>query len=150
MDNIDKMPAGREMDALVAEKAMGYRFHQEPYDNRLFGSVKGLLGWVSINPDGTEAFGETKTGFRDYSTDTGAAFEVVEKVKDRFKDAQFAVVYRAAYDDPQKWIAGWRTERTYASGQFFLWDWSEIFGYAEADTAALAICRAVLKALDRP
>lgn len=62
--NIDAMPAGRELDALVAEQVLGkkvelYRLCPVPYHR----------------------FKDTEQGIPYYSTDIAAAWEVVEKVQ---------------------------------------------------------------------
>jgi hypothetical protein len=57
------MPAGRDMDALVAEKLMGWKYHPK---------------WnVFTSPNGLENDGST---IPNYSTDIAAAWKVVEKM----------------------------------------------------------------------
>ena len=73
MSNIDTMPAGREMDALVAEKVMG---------------------WADINSNAALVGGlcDDKRNWKPlpfYSTDIAAAWEVVEKIKGNYGNCRF-------------------------------------------------------------
>ena len=80
-EEILKMPAGREMDALVAEKIFGYRW------------VEGLLAFDQPCLISPEHYDETKTPitntnkrkiggtFPKYSTEISDAWEVVEMIK---------------------------------------------------------------------
>lgn len=123
--NIDEMKAGRELDALVAEKVMGWtdarvgirsqrRFHREE-----------LPTPVDVGPD--EEWSP--------STDIAAAWEVVAKF-------QMVYVYRAAKDLPNLKIGQWEALFSPDAGERAL--------YGVADTAPLAICKAALKTVGYP
>lgn len=75
MSHLDNMPAGREMDALVAEKVMGcwvkVRTLGTDSPTRLWSC--GCTGEKSHN-------GPAGSGLLPYSTDIAAAWEVVEKL----------------------------------------------------------------------
>jgi len=65
VEEIDKMEAGHELDALVAERVMGHRYSG------------GVTSWCRedgklVQPDG---------GLPPYSTDISAAWEVVERLR---------------------------------------------------------------------
>jgi len=95
-DEIMNMPAGREMDTLIAKS--------------IFGNVKKSWDWEFTLPS--------------YSTDISAAWRVVEKMSDG--ETPNDVELRTS-------VRGWRCD-------FFK-------GYANAETAPLAICRAALLAV---
>jgi hypothetical protein len=74
-EQIDAMPAGREMDALVAERVMGWVRHPDSMYRH----------WCERQPDGTLRFldqCEPLHTVRPWhpSTDIAAAWEVVEKL----------------------------------------------------------------------
>ena len=119
MTNYDEMPAGREMDALVAEKVMGWRM------------MRGH--WVP-----PEAAPETNilacpTSTYRYSTDIAAAWEVVEKVNllEPYGDT--------LWKDQRGWVFGVHD----VDGAGYAYEDVTVI----ADTAPLAICRAALKAV---
>ena len=135
LDAILSLPAGRELDALVAEKVMGLSVEDYRYpmgwkrgkahswaeeDVVLWGNILCIL-----NPDGTRKL--LDDGFHVvvpyYSTSIAAAWELVIKL-DKYV---FAVSrsYRGWYGD-------FSLEETHIG---------------LADTAPLAICRAALKAV---
>ena len=119
--NIDTMPAGREMDALVAEKVMGMKV-----------SKKGGLRW-RVNRR-TELLSK-------YSTSISAAWEVVEKLKDAMSTIGMAGTFNMEFDlESGQWEVGY-TDLDYDKG----WCWEDGWPVM-ADTAPLAICRASLKA----
>lgn len=66
-DEILNMPAGREMDALIAEKVMGFYFNT--YGKSFTG--KKYPGWHNLNQ------------LLHYSTDIAAALEVMEKMANK-------------------------------------------------------------------
>jgi hypothetical protein len=110
--NIDELQAGRELDALVAEKVMGYTLGTPPSPES------------AINLAGPEY----PVTVPHYSTDIAAAWQVVEKFKDR--DWRFIL---DKYDD------GWGIEIELSGGKYG--------SGAVAETAPLAICRVALKAV---
>ena len=73
-DEILKLEAGRELDALVAEKVMGLLVTNH-------GTAKIIYGKVEV--DGKEHV--TFSPVRPYSTDIAAAWEVVEKMSDDYE-----------------------------------------------------------------
>lgn len=86
------MKPGRELDALVAEKVMGWKFTGGFSTDPELGSDR----WAT-DSNGHERF------YQDvpyYSTDIAAAWEVVEILSDRF---DFRVHTRAGYTG--KWVA---------------------------------------------
>jgi hypothetical protein len=117
------MQVGRELDALVAERVMGKVFRRYP-----LGSVgaESMGGWEPFFEDGTITFG----GPPRYSADMADAWAVVEAMRGR----------------------GWRIDLAQASddswgAEFYRLD-SERTATAQMDTAALAICRAALAAVE--
>jgi hypothetical protein len=123
--NYDTMPAGREMDALVAEKVMGLLIHAK--------HVCGMTGFGYELTDTCPGCREVRSGpFYDgkkrYSTDIAAAWEVVLLRDDWWFDL-------ASFSRFTAWEVRIET------------DDSNFVGFA--DTAPLAICRAALKAKER-
>jgi hypothetical protein len=123
--NIGEMPAGREIDVLIAEKVFGYDMasterHSGKDCRKCFGSREdGYYGWVDHKIEPLE-----------YSDDIAAAWGVVEKL---IEIAQAVDVW---WDDayPKEWEAECITK--------------DDSHYAQAETAPLAICRLALKAVD--
>ena len=119
------MNAGRELDALVAEKVMGY------YKATPESIGRGVRCWNKEGDCATTEFSP--------STDIAAAWEVVEKLTKNLhevKDGEW-VLDRLGYLDGQ-----YRCWFAMNVSDDVRWD---IF--AEADTAPLAICLAALKAV---
>lgn len=128
--NIDDMPAGREMDALVAEKVMawtsvrtGKKYDASDFDD-LYGQSLGGFDWRCPVPG--------------YSTDIAAAWKVVEYLRKRKEP------YGAQLDHIE--------ERNQSEGIWvvqFCAKYNEAWWHAHAyaDTVPLAICRAALKAV---
>ena len=113
----DALPASRALDALVAEKVMGwewFRFirHEDSYIGE-FGPAQG-------DEPIAENYGEHPPL---YSTSIAAAWEVVEKLR----DTQFTLERDALVS-----AGGWSCM---------------MGGFGEGSTAPLAICRAALKAV---
>ena len=129
---IDEMPAGREMDALVAEKVMGYTLSElslPAYPKyKLFDIESGeFSGYVKEVPH--------------YSTDIADAWEVVKRMPIPFK---LEKCWEKAYQiGPEGWSACWCTdadcegcnENSRCTNGDDVW----------AETAPLAICRYALK-----
>jgi hypothetical protein len=133
MSNWRELPAGRELDALVAEKVMGWKYRQSSPDPkkhfcREYGNDAGWWLKPSMTPGAKHWACATCSPPPAYSTDIAAAWEVTEKLAE-----DFMLVYAVAH-------AGWRARFEHAEG----W-WK---GEAYADTAPLAICRAALAALE--
>lgn len=108
------MEAGRELDALVAEKVMGLT----------------PVEWSGWEGDLSLVYGDQETGgiVPRYSTDIGAAWEVVEKLK------QDRTVH--LWSVP----SGYMVQMTGVNAKML-----EVIG--QADTAPLAICRAALSSV---
>ena len=120
--NTDEMPAGSEMDALVAEKVMG----SVPCDKwRTLTAYPPQ--WIKGKAECEHAICYPLEGPPNYSTSIAAAWKVVEKIREDYEPRI------------ELWDEGWEvtiltgTDRGSASGR--------------ALTAPLAICRAALKAV---
>ena len=112
--DIDKMDAGREMDALVAERVMGFKVQIVERKRDWFGTYK------------VKHYRVGNSFLPNYSTDISAAWMVVEKIDVHFH------LERYGYDT-HEWVC------TLDIGNIIT---------GVASTAPLAICRAVLKAVD--
>jgi len=132
------LKAGRELDALVAEKVMGWHDPQDPEWNGW--KDCGLLIWQDsmIRPRDKPPV-NSKAGWMAYgvvdrvpafSTDIAAAWEVVEKLHQRFPTIHLSL--------------GAPNQRWYCS---FFGTVDDKGSALEADTAPLAICLAALKAV---
>lgn len=142
--NIDKLEAGRELDALIAEKVMGCK----PRLLRRADTVPDYCGCETRQ----HARSDDDSRIAEYSTDIAAAWEVVKKLGE-FRDGPnklYKPVIRLEYYEHDgiatvtvgrcKGIMG---DATDISAEV----WEE-HGEANADQAmALAICRAALKAV---
>jgi hypothetical protein len=121
-EQIDKMPEGREMDALIAEKVMGLNvkpvFHPK-------NELKFMPGFVWRYEDAWE-----HPEIKDYSTDIAKAWEVVEKLNTHI------IIERLEYRED------WYCEISGISNSA-----GEQLHSTTAPTAPLAICRAALKAV---
>lgn len=119
--------AGRELDALIAEKVMGWTV--DPIYRMYTGA--GMRHAVGNNLD---------TRFNP-STNIAAAWEVVEKMRERGDWVNLE-------GDKEGWMVEvwpFTADDSWAGGGFYGEDVK-----AKADTAPLAICRAALKALNTP
>lgn len=157
MDAIETMAAGRELDALVAERVMGWVWAQDdpaaystmfrpghryivPPD--VFEFSRGTLPADTALPLAKEWYGNVPR----YSTDLAAAWLVVEHLKR--KDRRGHENFWLAWDNygtevpqgPAQWVEpqelAWICSFDRNAGQ-----------WATADTAPLAICRAALLAV---
>lgn len=131
--DIDTTEAGREMDALIAEKVMGLRVYNNPGEYaKPF--VLTLIDGESDKPPFRD--GQMVT-LPSYSTDIGAAWEIVSKLTDNTQP-----IYHTF------------TLSRYGLG---VWGYRAVIGVAYtmgkmdvegiAKTAPLAICRAAAKAV---
>lgn len=121
---VDEMPAGREMNALIAEKAMGWTVFYGEYKGYELFDDEVAQGY----PPKEEADG-VPFEIPYYSTDIAAAWEVVNRMKNYF--------FVCGRTDEGRWEAIFYPVN---SGVGKL---SEAHG----DTAPSAICRAALKAM---
>jgi len=120
--------AGRELDALVAEKVMGWTVCRDA-------SCGGCEATVLLMEDGWRVRapldqGGWPLGWWTPSTDIAAAWEVVEKLR----VLGFNVSVSCAHGMRTWDVRGWKADNT---GRFI----------AHAETAPLAICLAALDAL---
>jgi hypothetical protein len=115
------MEAGQELDALVAEKVMG---------------------WTNLFPVDTHAILGSRTGINargnrhqlpSYSTDIAAAWAVVEKLM--MQDIWIAMCPYSFHAQPVGWFVEYFIDKDKKGGEI------------EAATAPLAICLAALKAV---
>ena len=125
--NIDEMQAGREMDALVAEKVMGW--------NQVYYRDGRLLG---LPPEAMVMWGENITPHLlpvlSYSADIEAAWDITT----RMNDAVFLLERSLTAND------SWRA-------RFGRHEDGRLIGTmtrGTASTPALAICRAALKLME--
>jgi hypothetical protein len=119
-DEIMNMSAGQEMDTLVAEKVMKFHLDYEFAD---------MLGAPTVKElgDKYDEWGLLPL----YSTEIDAAWEVVEKLKDRWGIVNIEYSHSAPIAR-ERWTA------------YFDIDFDGFMGFG--DTAPLAICRAALLA----
>lgn len=133
--DIDTMTAGSEMDALIAEKVMGWMW--------VYKTGWELAGYPVFDklPFDAIEYDDSDYAITPYSTDIAAAWQVVEKVFDNF--AAWMTVgnnpdfmrYRGKYFST---VHGGKLEYDSPSCNITCY----------ADTAPLAICRAALKAIE--
>jgi hypothetical protein len=148
--NIDKMPAGREMDRIIGKEVMGYTIYHYDKDHpdmcyyclmdKEFDPVAPFDGWHT---------GERKTeeeAWDDcprFSEDIAAAFELLEHIKESVKITLY---------EPND------TALEYACMEWYGGQWNVVLGftpsederfYGEAETLPLAIGRAALKAVTK-
>ena len=109
---VDEMEAGRELDALVAEKVMGVKPEQVYCDI----SGRNISRYFDL---------EDRMRIESYSTDIGAAWQVLERVAESWLPC--------VMHNGMTWIAEFESLIE--------------FHTAYADTAPLAICRAALMAV---
>lgn len=121
------MNAGRELDALIAEKVMGRK------NIRFENTIYGQIHQSDVTPEFPDliAKGVKRIRIPHYSTDISAAWDVVEKIKFKF-DNTFHLVATS-----NGWSVFWDHEDEGPGAN----------GYVEAETAPHAICLAALKAV---
>lgn len=135
---VDNMPAGREMDALVAEKVMGWTDIQwQTFPGENGEEVKAFARGVS-------PIGDLRVIVPNYSTDITAAWEAAEKIPLKYTEGYVSVT-RTAAGNPQYLYDCVACNRIYDSGGWAEPERFSVVGHA--DTAPLAICRAALKAM---
>lgn len=141
-DEIMAMPAGRELDALVAQ-LMGWRWwHKEDYALL----VNGEDNWpanthFSLQEGKGQATGLDTGNVPHYSTDISAAWQVIERLKERGHTVAIAVGRTQLWHDHTQEIAvGVDLEISGYDGSL------EAGIVMQADTLPLAICRAALAA----
>lgn len=137
------MKPGRELDALIAEKVMGWKWHpikgDEPYYDELTKNHGGfwLNGTASVNC--TDINGAPNCPH--YSTDIAAAWEVAQKLADMNEDNELVIyVSPSKHNECEVSIQFWdrsNPDEPVLSGPFYLC----------GESAPHAICLAALKAL---
>lgn len=131
--NIDEMQAGREMDALVAEKVMGYVLSDI--------SMPTYPKYKLFDIDSGEFSGYSKV-VPDYSTYLAAAWEVVKEMKKQGWSFRYS---NNAYADTQHAAAFYKglrgIGRDILGGDYIYND----NAWDIANTECLVICRAALR-----
>jgi hypothetical protein len=137
----DAMPAGPELDRLIAAKVMGWTLYH--YTK----SRPGHWEWITAPPCADVPIRIACGSVRGYFTEADAlsdfapstniahAFEVVEHLQMGFKGKRQLYLQTDGYGS-EKWMASWHRPEEYVT-----------MAENEADTAPLAICRAALKAV---
>ncbi len=126
-EQIDKMEAGLEMDALIAEKVLGFTNVRI-----LMAGSEGRRGKYGVHCFDCVMHGDEEV-CDGYSTDIAAAWNLVEKMK--ADNPRFCLMWDSDYD----WWRCGELENHYGDEC-----WHQD-GYSES--APLAICRAALKTL---
>ena len=129
------MEAGRELDALVAEKVMGLTRHNESYVTESIGKV---LRFVWRDGCGDCVYSGDMFLPR-YSTNIAAAWEVVNHLMCLGYDNKW--FFQLHYDNVELWDASFYKESTSDGGGPEVW--------STAGAPALAICLAALKAVSQ-
>ena len=136
---MNELSAGRELDALIAEKVMGWEYAQSSPDPakyfcKEYGNNAGWWYRPSMTP-GVKHWGcATCSPPPEYSTDIAAAWEVVEKLA-----PDLYVTIEDERHNSERFVSCW------FRGD--LWDNPNAEYLAQAGTVPLAICRAALKAV---
>ena len=140
-EEIDKEPAGQQLDSWVAEKVMGWRV----VDSDMEDTAKAIYKTFAVKDD--DGLGVRRPlnnavngwGYDDFnpSTNITDAWEVVETLISWKK--YIHIVYTEG-----KYYIGGATCELVPHGD---WDWENDSGMADAPTAPLAISRAALKAV---
>ncbi len=146
------MKAGRELDALVAEKVMGWQWMRQEAGHRYGdGTIlaenkvraylyrpmkKERAEWSELIPDDGK-YPRGKNNFIDnYSTDIAVAWQVVEHLLGAHEHNTFELEY--GFGDDQDWCASFGCSESD--------DKDGVVTIELADTGPLAICLAALKA----
>ena len=128
-EDIDNMPAGREMDALVAEKVIGWIWCAgpdtfkpgRPWRSWLSEPDTRLPTWDGLTGMPVDGLFDEESNVQHYSTDIAAAWLIVEKMQQQGHIHDFLWQFDAA--TPLEWC------------------------YLPAADFCLHVCRAALKAL---
>lgn len=118
--NIDEMPAGRELNKLVAEKVMGWHV------SRMYATPEY---WDPSKHDSIHYSCDEPDAVPDYSNDGGAALKVIKRL-DESLGAWFEI------RGPRGWVA-----QCNCPGRQYT---------AAASTMSLAVCRVALKVIKDP
>lgn len=137
------LKAGRELDALIAEKVMGWRKALDaPVDAHLRWPEPIQAGWLWYNPDRSPCPFEYT--IPNYSTDIKDAWQVVEKLT--AWDARQVPLYwfKLNYDNNECWDVGFCRVEGHEDYSLDGWHWHTVQHFSEVP---LAICLAALKAV---
>lgn len=138
-EQILAMKPGRELDALVAEKVMGWKRRQ----CSVFTDIQWLM---SLDTDGQDVLGVTYRsdaapiywqGLPDYSTSIAAAWEVVEKVTEHFAARKHRTAEFGCHQFGRWWKAYWTQVVDTCPPEW----------HARCDSLPEAICKASLLAV---
>jgi len=136
--DINAMPAGKELDGLIAEKVFGWKnlhWKEGGHKTDEFGCLLSWpTGWYGDGPKGSTCL------VKRYSTNMDDAWEVIQ---------QMSSAYRISVHDMSVDGQRWRCSLEARDGK---WRFPTELAHkgdesANAETPALAICRAVLKAV---
>lgn len=125
-EEIEQLPAGRELDALIAEALMGWSQKDDSNGFQVYTPDRCLGWWRADQP---------KLGDRQpcFSTDIAAAWQVVEKInKTHYLNTAQYWIEGGSNGGVLGFIVAFRQYKTYKGEP------------AKADTMPLAICRAAL------
>lgn len=145
-DEIERMPAGREMDAMVAEKVMGLKVSKASEILELWQASPSGASYAFIYGIGKDEMcvagaNSLSTIVPRYSTEIGAAWGVIEKAFDVEPD------HKSGFPAVVRWNDGWRVTLLNGDGTPMDLAYGGKLLLSIADTAPLAICRAALKAV---
>lgn len=136
-DGIMPMKPGRKLDALIAEKVMGWTdVDTNPDDGPMMANGKRGMG---LPPYKGPPKNRVYESFPSYSTDMGDAWRVVEKINLFDEHALFKCTWETdenGNNNPNIWKVAKRVGG---------WEYQKLV--AEAQTPAHAICLAALKAI---
>lgn len=128
--NIDELQAGRELDALVAERVMGWSAEEiKDTSNFYTADIKSGVTFLKPNP-------ECKVTFRP-STDIGAAWQVWQKLINMDADYPSNFVEHLCGGEPE---------------MHYQWDGFNVVCFVESvlkDITPLKICKAALFAMEK-
>lgn len=127
-DEIDKLEAGRDLDALIAEKVFGW--------HGIIPMTEYNLCWGFRAGTGRREDDKRET-VKSYSSDIRAAWEVIEKT-------ELLILNELSFDH------GYRDDEDDETRDYLLVNSHSRDVLAIGSTAPLAICRAALKAVNAP
>lgn len=146
------MEAGRELDALVAEKVMGWKLfrvgycgtddetpEQGKYEKALDRAGFDSVGWYAWTGGKVVLWEDGFTREHCFSTNIADAWGVVNHLMCLGYDDKW--FFQLHYDNVELWDASFYKESTSDGGGPEMW--------GTADTPALAICLAALKAVSQ-
>lgn len=120
------MEAGRELDALIAEKVMGCKI-------LYVGTVSGEKPWGCGCLNEIHSIGDGDAELKEFSTDIAAAWEVVEKLREKYNSVDICALsptLKGCHYKVKLWDNAWSDSITILS-----------------ETVPRAICLAALKAI---